>query len=328
MEKELTNELKKILKEDHDYIDEARIENIPIKKIAIDPNNPREFFLTLDDLYHDIPHSDPNYSHKIQEKQSLETLAISIKEQGIINPIIVYKSNDNYYLIAGERRTLGSIIAGKSEIQAKVLNKKPSDLKVSILQWVENIERRDLNLWERLKNIEKIVFSYAQSKNKKKDQVTITELSHLIHCTKSHAMNYKAVLFSDTELQNLIKENKIKNLEKAAIIANIKSSEVKKTAISFCLKGASLKKLKAMIKSGSTTENKLRKARGRQSHLVNFGVTKNIDVAKEIINSILRNSSLPLISEDFNHIDWTNYKVITDTFKRIIKKLEEIHLKH
>ncbi len=59
-------------------------------------------------------------------------------------------------------------------------------------------------------------------------------------------MNYKAVLLADPELKELIRENKIKNLEKAALISNIQSSEVKQMVTQACLSGVPLKKLKVM----------------------------------------------------------------------------------
>ena len=91
---------------------------------------------------------------------------------------MVYKHGEKYRLIAGERRTLASILAGKADIQAKILDARPDELKISLLQWIENIERKDLSLWERLNNLEKIVHAYAESKNIPPNQVSITELSN------------------------------------------------------------------------------------------------------------------------------------------------------
>lgn len=307
----------------HHYSGELMVEVIPIKKIEIDPKNPRNFLITFEDLYNGITHADPNYSRKTQEKESLLSIAASIKEQGIINPIIVYKNNEKYRLIAGERRTLGSIIAGKSDIQAKILDKKPSDLKISILQWIENIERSDLTLWERLKNLEKIVLAYAKNKNLVPEQVTITEVSHLLGCSKSQAISYKTVLFADKQLQLLIEENKIRNLEKAALIAAIGSAELRKIAIHSCLEGMPLKKLKVLAEA-KTIHRPVRKI-GRQASAIHFGTTKNLAVAKTVIDSVLKNNSLFPLSEDLKNIDWKDYRTVTDTFKQILKNLEKMY---
>lgn len=328
--KGLSNGLEETISAAHNYSGDLRVDIIPIKRIDVDPDNPRDFLTNMEDLQNGILPSDIHFTRKSQERESLETLAISIKEQGIINPIIVYKHGERYRLIAGERRTLASIIAGKTDIQAKILDTKPTELKISILQWIENIERSDLSLWERLKNLEKIVSAYTKNKGINPDELTSTTLGNLIGCSKPHALNYKSVLMADSVLQNLIQENKIKNLEKAAFLSNIKSPDIRQEAINACLTGANLKKLKMIStlasKKNQEKQNNPIQKRGRQSSSVTFGMTKNLDVARTVIDSILNNSSLKHISDHFKNINWNDYKSISDTFKQLIKKLEELNV--
>jgi len=328
--KGLSNGLEETISAAHNYSGDLRVDIIPIKRIDVDPDNPRDFLINMEDLQNGILPSDIHFTRKSQERENLETLAISIKEQGIINPIIVYKHGERYRLIAGERRTLASIIAGKTDIQAKILDTKPTELKISILQWIENIERSDLSLWERLKNLEKIVSVYTKNKNINPDELTSTMLCNLIGCSKPHALNYKSVLLADSLLQNLIQENKIKNLEKAAFLSNIKSPDTRQEAINACLAGANLKKLKMIStfasKKNQEKQNNPIQKRGRQSSSVTFGMTKNLNVARTIIDSILNNSSLKHISDHFKNTNWNDYKSISDAFKQLIKKLEEINI--
>lgn len=325
----LTEGLEETISAGNNYSGELRIEVIPIKRIEVDPENPRDLSLTMEDLHHHIDESDPQYERKARELLSLQTIAHSIREQGIINPIVVYKFGEKYRLVAGERRTLASVLAGKSEIQAKILESKPNDLKISLLQWIENVERSDLTLSERMKNLEKIVVSYADKKGITPNQITITELSNLIGCTKPHAMNYKAVLMADEHLKQLIHENQIKNLEKAALLSDIKSFESQQYAINACLAGASLKKLKVIAEQESrkleAPKVVAKPKRGRQALSVNFGATKNLRVAKLILNSILENHSLQHISPYFADVDWSDYKSVSDTFKELLNKLEELN---
>ncbi len=309
------------------YSGELRIDVIPLKKIEVDPENPRDLMITFDDLYNGIAGTDSHYLRKSDELLSLQSIANSIREQGIINPIVVYKYGEKYRLVAGERRSLASILAGKEDIQAKILDSKPSELKISLLQWIENIERADLSLWERLRNLEKIADAYAARKNMVPAQITVTELSQLIGCAKSHAMNYKAVLNADSNLKKLIQENKIKNLEKAALIADLDSEDSKQSLIEACLNGVPLKKLKVIAGQNKikVTIKKSIEKRGRQATLINFGVTKNIHVAKVILDSILSNHTVAHIADQFKNIDWTDYKNVSTSFKDLLKKLEELH---
>jgi len=327
----LTEGLEETITAAHNYTGELRVDVIPIKRIEVDPENPRDLALKMDDLYHGIDESDPLYERKSDELRNLQTLANSIRDQGIINPIVVYKFGEKYRLVAGERRTLASLLAGRSEIQAKILDSKPNELKISLLQWIENVERTDLSLWERLRNLEKIVQTHAVKKGMLSEQVTVTELSNLIGCTKPHAMNYKAVLLADHELKELIRDNKIRNLEKAALISGIQSASVKAHVIDACLAGAVLKKLKVIAtqdvqKSKPVhVKKQLLLQRGRQATAVNLGVTKNLKVAKTIIDSLIKQSELSYFSEHVSEIDWDSYKSVTETFKRLLQKLEELH---
>jgi len=325
----LTNGLEETITAAHNYSGELQIDIIPLKRIELDPDNPRDLLINLNDLFIGLSESDKQYQKKLAEIKSLQTLANSIKEQGIINPIVVYKYGEKYRLIAGERRTLSSILAGKNEIQAKILDHKPDALKISLLQWIENIERSDLSLWERLRNLEKIIAAQARMNNISNEKITVTELSNLIGCSKPHAMNYKAVLEANSTLKELIAENKIKNLEKAALIANTKAKDLQDEMIQACLSGATLKKLKLMIEQNKSNKQseilKKSSTRGRQASSVSLGVTKNISVAKVILNTLMNSNELKHVSQYFTNVELNNYKSITNTFKQFLKKLEELH---
>lgn len=324
----LAQGLEETIESAQNYTGELRVEIIPLKKIETDPENPRDLAINADDLHMGLSATDIDYERKFVELESLQSIAHSIKTQGIINPITVYKYGEKYRLIAGERRTLASILAGKTDIQAKILNSKPDELKISLLQWIENVERSDLSLWERLKNLEKIVAAYAEKNNLPNLIISVTELSNLIGCTKPHAANYKAVLDADDELKQFIFSNQIRSLEKAAVIATIKGSDLKQHALDECLAGANLKRLKVIAASASTKISHSKKpaeSRGRQTTTVNLGVTKNIEVAQLILDSILKNNALSPIAIHFKQVDWDDYRAINNTFKQLMKKLEELH---
>jgi ParB family chromosome partitioning protein len=325
----LTEGLEETVSAAHNYTGELRVEAISLKKMELDPENPRDLILTFQDVHEGIDKSDKDYIRKMDEKASLLTLAASIREQGIINPVTVYKFGDKYRLIAGERRTLASILAGKQEVQAKILDTKPNELKISLLQWMENVERKDLSLWERLRNLEKIIAAHAHNHNLALKAVTATDLGRMLGCSLPHAMNYIAVLHADKKVRDLIRGNKIKNLEKAALIAAIKTEGIKQAAIDACIAGATLKKLKTI-----STQDKLPRTlthpdwktptRGRQASLVNLGSTRKVSVARLIIDSVLRNEKLVHLKDHFSDLNWTDYKSINHAFKQLLKSMEKI----
>ncbi len=89
----------------------------------------------------------PNQPRKTFVEKDLDELAISIKNQGIIQPIVVRKiDDDQYQIIAGERRWRASQIAGLHEVDCVIKNLEETQILEAAL--IENIQREDLNVIE------------------------------------------------------------------------------------------------------------------------------------------------------------------------------------
>lgn len=324
---DLTKGLEDTVNAAHAYSGSLRIEAISLEKIELDPANPRDLALTLSDLTGPLDKSDPLFIKKQQELIGLQSLTESIKREGILNPVIVYKYMDHYRLVAGERRTLASILAGKAAIQAKILDARPSEYKLSLLQWVENMEREDLTLWERLKNLEKIVTCYQRETATHNLSPTI--LRTIIGCSLPHAMNYYAVLEADDVVKQLIQDNKIKNLEKAALISKLSQSTLKQQAIEACLRGATLRELKQLVqveKQMPTARPVIannKSTRGRTATRINLGATQSLTAVKFLIDAVLATEKYQHLKEQFPTVDWANYKSVSDVFKKLIQTLTE-----
>ena len=104
---------------------------------------------------------------KLFDEGNLEELASSIKERGIIQPIIVRKSNEDkskYEIIAGERRWLAAQKAGLHEVPVVIT--EADDLKALEFAIVENVQRHDLNAIEEAKGYQHLIddFSYDQER--------------------------------------------------------------------------------------------------------------------------------------------------------------------
>ena len=322
----LSDGLEQTIAAAHSYANYLRIDVIPLKKIETDPENPRTLLVSLQDILNGLSNDDPEFGKKSEEIESLQSLANSIEDQGIINPILVYEYNGIYRLIAGERRTLASALAKRSDIQAKILDSKPNELKIRVLQWIENIERSDLSLTERIGNLDKIVSAFAEQKQILPSEVKITDISKLIGCTKSHAINLKAVLNADDELKKLIADNKIKNLEKAALITQIQSDVIQKQAMDECVNGATLKRLKVLLDQDSDKPTLIDTIKRDKDPLtVNFGSTTNISVARTVLDSVLQNSSLAVLLNGIKTVNSDDPRIIAQSFKLLIKRLEQIY---
>ena len=151
--KVLTDSLSQTVKIANSNAGTLRYEIVPIDRIELDPSNPRNFLIQKEDVLSGLDSNDNLYIKKKKEVESLDSLKNSILKKGILNPVWIYKYGTNYRLIMGERRILASLLAGNVDIPAKILDERPLDTDLRLLQWIENLERSDLTLWERIVNI-------------------------------------------------------------------------------------------------------------------------------------------------------------------------------
>lgn len=99
--------------------------------------------------------SNPYQPRKTFNEESLQELASSIKEFGVVQPVIVKKSIKGYELIAGERRCKASKLAGLEEIPAII--KEFTDQEMMEIALIENIQREDLNAIDEAKSVYNII---------------------------------------------------------------------------------------------------------------------------------------------------------------------------
>ena len=138
---------------------------------------------------------------KIFDKEKLDELTESIKERGIIQPIIVRKSNNEknkYEIIAGERRWLAAQNAGLHEVP--VVEVEADDLKSLEFAIVENVQRNDLNPIEEAKGYKRLIdeFSYDHDK-----------VGKFIGKSRSHVSNCLRLLSLPDEVIELVEKNLI-----------------------------------------------------------------------------------------------------------------------
>ena len=300
---------------------DLNVQPIPLSRISVDPENPREFFLTPDDARNGIQASDKNYARKKQEIESLQSLELTINRDGILNPIDVYQQGGGYRLVAGERRTLASILAGKMDITAKIRPQKPDLLALRLLQWVENCEREDLTLWERLQNIRKICEAYKGKQGRDFNTLTATELQTLISGSLQQSLNYTNVLLSaSSTLLTCLKNESIKSLDKAAFIAKA-DTHLQDILIEHCIAGATLKELKTL-----TLVNKKKMGDKKPTPVtgVNLGKCKKVSSVKFIIESVMKNPQCLPLQKNFSQINWDSPKAVTSAFQKMIKMLDQI----
>ena len=138
---------------------------------------------------------------KIFNEDKMEDLTNSIKERGIIQPIIVRKSsNDNskYEIIAGERRWLAAQKAGLHEVPVLII--EADDLKALEFAIVENVQRHDLNPIEEAISYQRLIDDYSYDQEK---------VSKFIGKSRSHIANFLRILSLPKEILNYVKNKEL-----------------------------------------------------------------------------------------------------------------------
>ena len=135
------------------------------------------------------------------DKESLEELTNSIKERGMIQPIVVRRSEDQdekYEIVAGERRWQAAQNAGLHEVPAIII--KADNLKSLEFAIIENVQRKDLNPIEEAEGYKRLIddFRYDQEK-----------VAKFIGKSRAHISNYLRLLSLPKEVIELIVEEKI-----------------------------------------------------------------------------------------------------------------------
>jgi len=135
------------------------------------------------------------------DKESLEELSSSIREQGVIQPIVVRPNKSlegKYEIIAGERRWLASQNAGLHEVPVVILN--VDDVKSLEFSIVENVQRQDLNPIEEARGYQRLIdeFSYNQEK-----------LSKFIGKSRSYIANSLRLLSLPEEILSMVEKRNL-----------------------------------------------------------------------------------------------------------------------
>ncbi len=176
----------------------------------------------------DIEKIQPNKDQPRQtfDKETLEKLCASIKENGVLQPILVEKRGDKYQIIAGERRWRACCMAGLHKIP--VLVKSPDPKQKSVWALIENLQREDLNPIEKAQAFNKIM---------KEENISQEALASSLGQSRSSLANFLRLLQLDKEVQKLVSDKKI-SFAQARELLRFKSPKTQRNMAKACLKQA------------------------------------------------------------------------------------------
>jgi ParB family chromosome partitioning protein len=154
-----------------------------------------------------------NQPRKLFDKSSLEELAQSIRENGVLQPILVRQIGDNYQIVSGERRYRASKLAGMKSIPAVV--RRLSEEKTMLAALIENIQRQDLNPVEEARTLRDIILNYG---------LTHDQLAEKVGKSRSALTNRLRLLQLPPEVQIMVADGRI-SAGHAKMLAGLKDNE-------------------------------------------------------------------------------------------------------
>ncbi|PIQ85723.1 MAG: hypothetical protein COV73_05560 [Candidatus Omnitrophica bacterium CG11_big_fil_rev_8_21_14_0_20_43_6] len=191
------------------------------------------------------------------DQHNIDELAQSIKEKGVIQPLLVRRKGDNYELIAGERRLRAAKSLALKEIP--VIVREVSDQDSLELALIENIQREELNPIEE---------AHAYQHLMDKFQVTQEKISEVLGKSRVSITNTLRLLKLPHEIQSEMKKGRISFAHGRALLEIEGSNHQRKVAQDIISKGLSVRELENLIKSVRPKSIKRSIGQGQREPLV------------------------------------------------------------
>lgn len=185
---------------------------IPETNIKEDKESIEQIDLSLIDPRDDQPRN-------VFDEETIDGLSESIKEYGLLNPIVLTKKGERYEILAGERRYRASIKLGLKKIDAIVRDYTKKD--IDILSLIENIQREDLSPIEEAKAYKKISDDFS---------MTQEEISKTVGKSRSYIANSMRLLKLNENESRALLEKKITSSQ-ARTLLSIKDDDERKKAL-------------------------------------------------------------------------------------------------
>jgi len=191
------------------------------------------------------------------DQQSIEELAQSIKEKGVIQPLLVRRKGDNYELIAGERRLRAANMLGLKEIP--IIVRDVSDQDSLELALIENIQREGLNPIEEAHAYQHLIDKF---------KVTQERISEVLGKARVSVTNTLRLLKLPHEIQEEMKKGRISFAHGRALLEIEYANQQRRLAQDIISKGLSVRELENLIKATRPKSIKRNIGQGQREPLV------------------------------------------------------------
>lgn len=195
--------------------------------------------------YIDINNIKPNANQprKTFDEGKLEELADSIREHGLIQPLVVRKSTNGYEIVAGERRWRAARKIGIKEIPAIV--KELSDEENMLLAIIENMQREDLDPIEEAEGISQMIETYGLSQE---------QVSKSLGKSRPYITNQLRLLKLPEEIRKMVSDGRLSSGHVRALITIDDEEKQIKLAVQAVEQGLSVRQVEALAKANKNVK--------------------------------------------------------------------------
>ncbi|MBQ7284750.1 MAG: ParB/RepB/Spo0J family partition protein [Alphaproteobacteria bacterium] len=201
------------------------------------------------------------------EQEALRALADSIKEKGVLQPLLVRRQGDKYELIAGERRWRASKLAGLSELP--VVIKDLSDKEVLEAALVENILRENLSAIEEAEGYQRLIDEFSHTQE---------ALSQVVGKSRSHISNTLRLLTLPTSVRDMIKDGRLSAGHARALVGLDDAELLAQQIVKQNLNVRQVEELVARRKNVNINENQVKTPKEKDEDIC--------DIERELIKSL------------------------------------------
>lgn len=236
----------------------------------------------------------PNQPRKVFNQNELDALADSIRNNGIIQPLVVRKNNnDEYELISGERRLRAAVKVGLETVPCVLMSVSDNDS--ALFAIIENIQRDNLNYFEEAESISRLVNDFS---------MTQEEISKRLGKSQSYLSNKLRLLRLSDELRSVILENSLSERHARALLRLEGDIDRLKALLEIIEKNMNVSETDKYIDSIVTPV--------KQKSRPKFRKLKDIKLFINTINhavDTMRNAGIKAVSEENETSDYIEYVI-------------------
>jgi len=203
------------------------------------------------------------------DEAKLEELKASIKEKGVLQPILVRKQGNDYEVVAGERRLRAAKAIGLEQVP--VIIKNVTDREALVLALVENIQREELNAIEEAQGFKRLMDEF---------QFTQEAVAEAIGKDRSTVTNLLRLLRLPQEIQQHVAEDKLSMGHARALLGLEDAPIQKKMARVIIDRGLSVRQVEELVKKAHQGQNIVKAATGKPKN-------RDIEILEEELRRIL-----------------------------------------